>query len=1590
MTEVDSGELTGPSALLEGVLERIGDSSGPLAALARAYLHRLPPDVSLTPAESYREILGLYEFIEHRTEPIAVRVFNPTLGTHGFESPGTVVEVHVDDSPFLVDSLAAEIQAYGLQVAWVLHPVIGTERDGSGRLLSVVRATEAESRESVQHYVLDRRLEDPDLPNLRHRLELVLRDVKAAVEDFSPMVARVERMIDLVQAGKGHYPDSEVDEAVAFLEWLVEDNYVFLGYREYQILDLPERPALQTVADSGLGILSDPTKSRSLEPQPLSSLPEELRARFEEGHLLVISKTNRLSTVHRRAKMDYIGVRLLGDEGETVGEARLVGLFTSKAYMESVARIPILRQKLAAVTSSEDLIEGSHDHKAIIALVEGFPKDELFGLPTEDLRRLLMGMLAMQERSQVRLFVRRDLLDRGVRIMVAMPRDRYSPDIGRSLQSLFRKRFEGSSVDYQLALGRSDIARLHFTVWVQDDEQVPDVSMEELDREVMQLTRSWSERVGDVLARRIGSERAGRLVDTWAPRFPAYYTTSTELVVAAGDIERLDQLNRSGRESLVGIQNEGEGREVLTRVALYERGGKRALSELTPALEDMGMTVVEEVPTRLSGPGDIFIHDFGVLGPHRSLVDIEAASDRVARALEAAWAGETESDSLHRLVLTAGLDHHQVAILRAYQTYWRRVNSIFTVRYVNDTLVSHPNVASRLIRLFEMRFDPAQANTGGEDLREEILEQLDAVPSLDEDRILRGFFRLIEATLRTNAYCPGRSCLALKLRSDDVPNMPRPRPHVEVFVLGDDVEGVHLRAGRRARGGIRWSERREDYRTEVLGLMKAQTTKNAIIVPTGAKGGFVLRHTPALSDDVAAIVRSAYEVFIRGLLDITDNLRDGEVIHPPDVRIHDGPDPYLVVAADKGTARFSDLANRIAGEYGFWLDDAFASGGSSGYDHKGLGITARGAWKSLECHLQGDGVDPHEEPFTVVGIGDMSGDVFGNGMLGSKTIQLVAAFDHRHVFIDPTPDSEASYRERQRLFKLPRSSWDDYHRDLISEGGGVYPRSAKNIELSEAARRVLDTDATAVTPAELIRIVLAAPVELLWNGGIGTYVKATGETHDEVGDRVNDPVRVDASELRAKVVVEGGNLGLTQRARIEFARGGGKVNTDFIDNSGGVNTSDREVNLKILLRMAERRGELDRTERDELLASEADNVAAQVLNDSRHQAQLLIREQLVSNEQMDAYEQLMDSLESEGSLMRELEWLPTTAEMGERTENRTGLVTPELAVLVAYAKRSLYEVVLASDVPDSRTLEADLAAYFPGCLSRTFAHLLWDHPLRRELIATIVANDIVNSQGPTFVSRMVARSGAEAAAVISAYHSAREVVGGVERRMAIEGLFETVDLPAWGEMMASYQRLIGTLTRWYLRKGRVGPEAPDVERAAEDLARLEEEAAEWGSLQSRLERTAHIERLKSAGVPADLARRTAATLILAHAADILEVARVTGAARSQVGRVFHRLGRALHLDNLEKVLAHLKLADPWQRWALETIEDDLLAVRSALARQVLDGRGDEPVDEAVDRYLAERGPGVARVVELITSLESGSLTDPAPLMVAVRQIQALA
>ena len=1579
-------------------IERDGDPERRAArvAFAKALVRRLADDdlAEISSDDLYGLANSAFDFADGRDRgAAAVRVFTPDPDRDGYVCARTVVETSTDDSPFLVDSVSEELTARGLSIQRLLHPVVGALRDEAGRIVEVRSGRDAAHRESFMHFEVDRALSEEDAVDLEARVRRILHDVALVVRDFEPMQERVRGMVDLARSATNRYSEAEISEVAGFLDWLLQFLFVFLGYREYELIDTKEGRAIRAVPDSGLGILSDVRKSTFADLTMLDTLSPDIRNRIEDGELLIYSKTQAYSTVHRRARMDYIGVRTLDADGRIVGEARLIGLFTSKAYMEPAAKTPLLHHKLEQLIAAEDLIPGSHDYKAVVTLFESFPKDELFQASVEELRRLVIGLLQLEKHAGIRVLIRRDLYGRNVSVVVALPRDRFNADLRKSLQALFLVRFNGTTIDYHLSLSETESARIFFTIHIAPGVPIPDVPYEELEAEVERLARTWEDDLSEHLGRRVGPGRARALIEEWGPRLPDYYKANDEWELVVDDILMLERLESTPEGFLVGVGNESKG-ERLTRVRLYKTGGKVDLSGFMPILEALGLRVVEEVPTAVLGEGRIYLHDFGVLDSRGAVLELEDAADRVTDTIAAVWRGDSESDSLNRLITLSSLTWWEVRILRALRNYRARVSARYTENYRNDAMAAYPSISERLVRMFEAKFDPVRQASEEEidEIRQSIHQELRGVASLDQDNILRHLLGTIEAIVRTNVYLPDRPCISFKLLSERVPEMPKPWPLYDVWVYSPSVEAIHLRAGKVARGGIRWSDRREDFRTEVLGLMKAQKVKNAIIVPDGSKGGFVLKRTTLTPEELRSEVVAQYVTFMEGLLDITDNLVNGQVRHPEGIRIHDDDDPYLVVAADKGTATFSDTANEVSARYGYWLGDAFASGGSHGYDHKALGITARGVWESVKRHFRELGIDPATEPFTVVGIGDMSGDVFGNGMLYTERLKLIAAFDHRNVFLDPDPDPVTSFAERKRLFETPGSSWADYDRSILSEGAQVIDRSAKWVTLSDRARSVLaipDDAPAEMTPAEVIHRVLQAPADLLFNGGIGTYVKATDEGHTEVGDRANDPVRVNGSQVRARVVGEGGNLGFTQRGRIEYALAGGRINTDFIDNSAGVDTSDREVNLKVLLGLSIERGELTMEERNRLLEASTDDVVRDVLYDNYLQAQILSQEMAIAADRNEACEDLMSQLESEGELERAVENLPTSDEMAERRGRGEGLTRPELAVLLAYAKRSIKHDLLESDLPDAKYLEQDLVDHFPSSIVERFEPLLAEHPLRRELIATIVANDVVNSQGITFVSRLVAETGATSAEIVRAFRIARDVVGAVERWADVEALDGKIDPQLQNDLMTGVDRLVETTARWYIVRAAGLHLAEAVDQTREAFRELSSGIEQIGPEAWREQRDREAERLEEQGVPEPIARRHAFQDELVHGSDIISVARTTGRPVLEVGRGFFLVGDRLSIDWIEQRLGEQPAKTRWQRWAIRSMEDDLYTVRREIVENVLEHAGGRPIDEAVVAYLEDRAAPYGRLQRFMRSLAMEGVTDIAQLTVALRQIRSL-
>ncbi len=1526
-----------------------------LQEFACAVLRRVPAtQLALAdPVATAQAVVDSFDFVDTRSpEEVRVRVYDPDVALDGGRPVGSVVEVSGEDRQFIVSSVTEELRRLGHKVVRELHPVFGCHRDADGRLAAILPARPAAWRESFLQAEIGDRVGPDARAALVAALESVLADVYSATGDYVAMRGQVEAAAASARASVGDVPVDEASEAGDLLEWLLDGNFVLSGCCRFRA---PEG----TVTDA-LGILSRP--DAALRRRPRGPAP---------AGLLKIVRTAEVSTVHRQVPLHCIDLIEPGG-----GVFRVVGVFTGKANAEPAAVTPVLRFKLRRILELEDVVERSQDEAALVSLFQALPKDQLFELDVASLRRLLVELLTAEDEHEVRVLVRVDRANHTVSALLSVPVEIYNPTLRHRLERFLLAQLDGDRVDVDVSLGDRPEAIVRFLVHVA--EPPPDEPLDALERELRLLCRTWDQQLAAALEATAG-DAGTRLAQAWAGWFPSSYRDAVAPEAAIVDVLQLEELF-AGDDHIRIVLSTGADGGPPARLKVFTAGPGVELSGFLPILESLGLWAVEDRPYALGGEeAPAHLHDFGVKDPSGAL-DVGRDGPRLAAAALALWQGRAEVDSLNRLVLRSGMDWDDVAVLRAYRRYRSQVGTTFTTAYVDQVLVDNAAIAAGLVELFAALFDPGRG-AGPEvvaELHQRVVDGCDAVARLDHDRILRGFLALVDATLRTNRYVgTGGDHLALKVESAAVPGMPRPVPFREIFVHGPAVEGIHLRWGPVARGGIRWSDRVDDYRSEVLDLMRAQVLKNAVIVPTGAKGGFVVRRPAAGIGPGAADVVRAYEIFVGCMLDVTDNVVGDEVVAVP--RRRDGDDSYLVVAADRGTASFSDLANRVSTEHGFWLGDAFASGGSSGYDHKRLGITARGAWVAVRHHFAELEIDVQSEPVTVVGIGDMSGDVFGNAMLRSEQIRLVAAFDHRDIFIDPDPDPAASYRERARLFALPRSSWQDYDRSLISSGGGVWSRLEKRIPLSEATRAVLRVEAAELTAPELIRAILQAPVGLLFTGGIGTFVRASTEPDQEIDDRANADVRVEGSSVRARVVGEGANLGFTQRARIEYARRGGHVNTDAIDNAAGVDISDHEVNLKILLRAPVEGGELSVPDRDRLLHEVCDEVTEAVLCDCALQSMALSRAFAGSSSDMAATEALMEELEAAGVVDRAVEALPDAAEMRVRTEAGAGLTRPELAVLLAGAKRSLSARLLASGVPDQAALHDALVAYFPPRLVRRFRHLLPGHRLRRELVASVVANDVVNRMGATFVTRVAGDTGAGAPAVAAAYWIARSVVCAGELWAELDG---DDGVPPTGTLLAAapvISDLLDALTRDYLRRNETGDIAATVARDRPALAELAGGIGGVGTPYRRRLRARRAETLVDSGLQPELALRWAALPELEVGADAAELARVTGRPVTAVAEALLQLGESLGIDRLSERLRQAVPEGRWGRAAWRGLVDDLDHLRRAAAERALEDHPKESEAEAVLRFLLDRAAHVGELTRLLREIEG----EPQPSLDAV-------
>ncbi|MFZ2853817.1 MAG: NAD-glutamate dehydrogenase [Rhodocyclaceae bacterium] len=1558
----------------------------------------------------YGAALAHWHFARRFTGASRLRVYNPRPEEHGWQSTHTVIEIISEDMPFLVDSITMEVNRQGLTLHLIIHPVIRMRRDAEGNLLGIAEEGDAGEKgeageagegafESIIHVEVDRRTDPAHLEALQQGLTRILGDVRAAVADWPAMR---QRLADLVVDLERHPPPAieaaDSAEDVAFLKWMADGNFTLLGYREYTLADEGDDCVLRIVPATGAGILRETGQERSVS---FAALPAEVRRVAREPSLLVLTKANARSTVHRAGYLDYVGVKRIDAAGQVVGERRFLGLFTSTAYSVSPAAIPLLRQKVSTVLQRAGFRPQSHAGRALMTILEQYPRDELWQIDAEQLYTVALGILGLGERQRTRLFVRHDTFGRFFSCLIYAPRENYDTALRQRMQNVLMEALHGTSTEFNVQVSESALARILIIVHTHPGTR-PDYDVAQIERALVQVSRRWEDELFESLRERCGEERGNLLHARYKDAFPAGYREDYAARAAVGDIELMESL--ADVDSLaMSLYVPLEAPAGSLRFKVLRDTAPVPLSASLPMLEHMGVRVLEERPYEIERAGrpTVWLHDFGLTYQGGDELDIDHVRGVFQEAFRHVLSGAAESDDFNRLVLAARLDWREVAVLRAYAKYLRQAGFTFSQPYMEQTLAAHPAIARQLLELFVARFDP-RAEAGGQAAAIEaaIKVALDGVANLDEDRILRQFLAAIVATLRSNYFqladgAP-KAYHAFKLDSQRVPGLPEPKPMCEIFVYSPRVEGIHLRGGKVARGGLRWSDRREDFRTEVLGLMKAQMVKNAVIVPVGSKGGFVLKNPPPGGDRDALLHEgvACYHLFLRGLLDLTDNLVGGQVVPPPDVVRHDDDDPYLVVAADKGTASFSDYANGVSKEYGFWLGDAFASGGSVGYDHKKMGITARGAWESVQRHFRELGVNTQEQDFTVVGIGDMSGDVFGNGMLLSKHIRLLAAVDHRHIFIDPTPDGVASIAERERLFNLPRSSWADYDATLISAGGGVYPRSAKSITLTPEARAALGIAAETLTPQELIRAVLLAPVDLLYNGGIGTYVKSSHETHAEVGDRANDAIRVDGCELRCKVVGEGGNLGCTQLGRIEYALHGGRICTDAIDNSAGVDCSDHEVNIKILLNFVMEDGELTEKQRNKLLAEMTSEVGRLVLRDNYFQTQVLSVTRAKGSQLLDEQARYIRHLSNAGRLNRKIEYLPFDEQIAERKAAAgatAGLTAPELAVLLAYNKMELFEALLASDVPEDPYIRTALERYFPQPLRERFPQHIERHPLRREIIATHVVNSMVNRVGPTFAFRLHEETGATLPDIVRAYLATREVFGLVPLWQTIEALDNQVADTTQTAMILEGLRLIQRGTLWFLRhREHLRDLAETLARFSSSVELLAGSLHEVVAPQYRAELDAVSARYLALGVPEALVRRVACLDELFSALDIVVVAAALGRPLDLVARVYFALGGLLDLHWMGHQIALLPVDTHWQGLARTALRDDLSTQARDLCADALRENPDaDEVDALVVAWQAKRGFQLERCRLLCAEIRASSAPDMPMLSVALRELRGL-
>ncbi|WP_440055988.1 NAD-glutamate dehydrogenase [Pseudoalteromonas sp. T1lg65] len=1554
-----------------------------------------------TDSDLYGAALSLWNALDkNKSDEAVIRVFNPEVAKDGWQSSHTIVEIIAKDMPFLVDSVRMAMNRQNIVSHLLLHSPLKIQRNDKGNIAAISNLKaeqESCSTKTVFFIEIDRQTDQKEIAAFTAELESVLKDVSLAVEDWLPIR---DKLISVSkELPKRHYDctKEEVAEAVEFLDWLVSDNFTFMGYRQYELSPVQGDYQVKPVKGSSLGLMKN---SDDEHGRLLSELPEVARKEARSDNLLILTKTNSLSRVHRPAYIDYVGIKRFDDKGNVIGEDRFIGLFSSSFYNNSAADVPVLKSKINRIMEQSDFARGTHAYKAVLNILETYPRDELVQARESELLEVAMGVLQTQERDMCRLFVRKDVYGRFFSCMVYVPRERYNTALRRETQTLLARAFNSSEkVEFTTFFSESTLARTHYIVRV-DDNNI-DYNVKDIENNLVEAARTWEDKLQTALLEKNGESRGNELNRKYANAFPSAYKDQVLPSAAVVDIEKLETLSDDNKLEMLFYRPQEEAGSQLVRLSLFHKDEPIHLSDVMPMLENFGLRVIGETPYAVkTTDGQVnWIMDFSMLIGSKEISDFDKVSARFRAALTNVWNNRLENDGFNRLVLLGGLTGREASILRAYAKYMRQIGVTFSQSYIENTFDRYPHIAAMIVDLFTKKFSPKKSTAEKTitKLVEAIHQELENVANLDDDRIIRLYVDMIKATLRTNFYQKeedgsNKSYTSFKMQPSAVPDMPLPLPAFEIFVYSPRVEGVHLRGGKVARGGLRWSDRREDFRTEVLGLVKAQQVKNTVIVPVGSKGGFVCKQLPADREGFFKEGQECYKIFIRGLLDITDNIVHGEIVPPIDVVRHDEDDPYLVVAADKGTATFSDIANGIAQEYNFWLGDAFASGGSIGYDHKKMGITAKGGWESVKRHFREMDIDCQSTDFTAVGIGDMGGDVFGNGMLLSKHIRLQAAFNHMHIFIDPNPDAASSWVERERLFNLPRSSWEDYNKDLISEGGGIFSRAAKAITLTAEMKKMLGTKKSSMTPNELIKAILKMPVDLLWNGGIGTYIKSKSETDAEVGDRANDALRINGGELGAKIFGEGGNLGATQLGRIEFASQGGRINTDFIDNVGGVACSDNEVNIKILLNGLVAEGDLTFKQRNELLYSMTDEVSELVLKDCYRQTHTLSVTKSKGPDTLKEKIRFIHALEKEGKLDRTIEFLPTDEELAERAAAGKDLTRPELSVLVSYSKMVLKETLVVDEISENPYYRQLLVHSFPVPLRERFNKAMDNHPLRKEIIATKLANNIVNDMGLNFMIRMHEETGASDAEIAICYSIASAIFEMKETWSAIAALDNKIPSAVQTEMLYQLRRTVRRATRWFLRHR---DKSMTIEQTIAFFApTFKDLSANLHNYMVSDESEAIVDKarvLEKDGVPADIALRIVSLSSLFSVMDLAEVAKNSGRKIEVVSNTYFKLGSNMGLHWFLDQITAQPVANHWQALARASYREELDWQQRSLSEVVLNSfEGDDSdVNSQIEQWMDKQAGLLHRWQQMLSEFKTSQTHDFAKFSVALRELMLL-